>query len=549
MKRTAKIRRMRELANILVEHGLVDFIREMGLTSFISRSRMEEQLEKQMDEVEAHELRELFEDLGPAFVKLGQFLGNRPDLIPPQFANELQKLQDDASPFPAKKAREIIEEELGQDIEDIFEEFYNEPMAAASIGQVHEATLKTGEEVVVKVQRPDIEERVKADLELIERFTRTLEDMYAESEIYQPHEVTKEFKSMLEKELDYTSEARNAQRFRNAFADDPTIRIPKVYWDYLTKRVLILENIQGNSMRTLMAGDYPEEFKKNMATQLARNMMRQFFVHGIFHADPSAGNIHFLEGGHEEETQLVLLDFGAIGLFSDEMRNKLIDIFIAMFEGDIEEVKDILLDIGEVYGEYDEDELVWDIENVLQLYKNKPDLMLQEGLDSEIMDIAREHHITLPVDFLLMERALVEVEGICNTLDDEFDFFEAAEPVIEEIMIERYHPKKQMLDLAHSLKNYKDLFMNFPDRANNVLDNLEKGELQIEIEIQHMEEMEKRLDTVSNRLTFTIIAASIIVGSALIVSFGEEGIFGPYVFLVSVFIGIWIIYTMVKKEG
>lgn len=546
MKRSTKIKRMRELTNILVEHGLIDFIKEMGLGAFISKSKMQDQLEKRVDEMEAQELRRLFEDLGPAFVKLGQFLGNRPDLIPPSFANELQKLQDDASPFSGDKAREIIEEELGEDIEEIFEEFYNQPLAAASIGQVHEATLKTGEDVVVKVQRPDIEDKVKADLELIERFTKTLEDMYADSEIYQPYEVTKEFKSMLEKELDYTAEARNAQRFRNAFRDDPTIKVPKVYWDYLTKRVLLLENIEGKSMRTLMAGDYPEEFKQNMATQLARNMMRQFFVHGIFHADPSAGNIHFLE--EEGQTKLVLLDFGAIGRFSEEMRNKLIDIFLAMFGGDIEEVKDILLDIGEIYGEYDEEELVWDIENVLQLYKNKPDLMLKEGLDSEIMDIAREHHITLPVDFLLMERALMEVEGICTTLDEEFDFFDAAEPVIEEIMIERFHPKNQLLELGHSLKSYKDFFMNFPDRANNVLDNLERGELQIEIEIQHLEDMEERLDAVSTRLTFTIIAASIILGSALIVLSGEEGVLGPYIFLTTIFIGFWMIYTIIRKE-
>ncbi|MEF8873926.1 MAG: AarF/UbiB family protein [Candidatus Thermoplasmatota archaeon] len=545
MKRSRKIRRMRELAEILMEHGLVDFIRELGLTSFVSREKMGARLEETMQEVKAHELRQLFEDLGPAFIKLGQFLGNRPDLIPPHFAKELQKLQDEAAPFSPVKAKEIIEEELGEDIENIFDEFYNEPLAAASIGQVHEGKLKSGEEVVIKVQRPDIEERVQADLELIERFTRMLEDVYPESELYQPHEVTKEFKKMLEKELDYTTEARNAQRFYNAFEDDPTIKIPKVHWDYLTKRVLILENIQGDSMRTLMDADYPQSFKEEIAEKLAQNMMRQFFLHGIFHADPSPGNIHFIE--EEDGAALVLLDFGAIGMFTDEMRNKLIDIFIAMFENDIHSVKDILLDIGEIHGEYDEDELVWDIENVLQLYKNKPDLMLKEGLENEIMDIARTHNISLPVDFLLMERALMEVEGVCTTLHPDFDFFKAAAPVIEEVVKERYNPKKQLMEAYQSIKNYKELFTTFPDRANNVLDNLEKGELQIEIDIQQMEEMEERLDTVSNRLSFTIIAASIIVGSALIVSFGEGAMFGPYIFLVSVFIGIWLLYTIVRR--
>ncbi|MFP3871344.1 MAG: ABC1 kinase family protein [Candidatus Natronoplasma sp.] len=545
MKRTKKIRRMRELANILMKHGLVGFIRELGLMSFVSKETMGTRLEKTMQEVEAGELRKLFEDLGPAFIKLGQFLGNRPDLVPPHFAKELQKLHDQAAPFSPDKAKEIIEEELGRDIEDIFDEFYNEPLASASIGQVHEGTLKNGDEVVIKVQRPDIEEKVQADLEMIERFTRMLEDVYPESELYQPHEVTKEFKKMLEKELDYTVEARNAQRFYNAFEDDDTIHIPKVYWKYLTKRVLILENVEGESMRTLMDADYPQRFKKNMARKLAQNMMRQFFLHGIFHADPSPGNIHFRE--EDDGAVLALLDFGAIGMFTDEMRNKLIDIFIAMVEDDIRKVKDILLDIGEIHGEYDEDELVWDLENVLQLYKNKPDLMLKEGLDNEIMEIARTHNISLPVDFLLMERALMEVEGICTTLDKDFDFFEAAVPVIEEILKERYNPKKQIIETYNSVKNYKEFFTNFPSRASSVLSNLERGELKIEIEHVGLKEMEQRLDTITNRLSFTIIAASIIIGSALIVLSGEEGIFGPYIFLVSVFIGIWLLYTIVKR--
>ncbi len=545
MKRAKKIKRLRELAHILREHGFIDFIREMGLMSFISKEKMSTEIGKKMEEIEASELRSLFEDLGPAFIKLGQFLGNRPDILPPHFAKELQKLHDEAAPFPPEKAKEIIEEELGERIVDIFDEFYNEPLASASIGQVHEGKLKNGEDVVIKVQRPDIEDNVKADLELIERFTKMLEDLYPESELYQPHNVTKEFKKMLEKELDYTEEARNAQRFQNAFADDDTIHIPKVHWEYLTKRVLILENVEGESMRTLMDADYPHQFKKDMAEKLARNMMRQFFIHGIFHADPSPGNIHFRE--EEDGAVLGLLDFGAIGMFTDEMRNKLIDIFIAMVENNIEDVKNILLDLGDIHGDYDEDQLVWDLENVLHLYRNKPDLMLKEGLENEIMDIARTHNISLPVDFLLMERALMEIEGICTTLDEDFDFFKASIPVVEEVLKERYSPKKQMIEAFHSVKNYKEFLTNFPERASSVLDNLEKGELKIEIEHVGLKEMEQRLDSVTNRLSFTIIAAAIIMGSALIVLSGEEGMFGPYIFLVSVFIGIWLLYTIVKR--
>ncbi len=542
MKRRTKIERIREVVNILLEHGLVDFIRELGLTSFVSRDKMESQLEKRMKEVNAEDLRYLFEDLGPAFIKLGQFLGMRPDLVPPEFAKELQKLYDEATPFSPDVARKIIEEELGDDLENIFDEFYNEPLAAGSIGQVHEAVLKNGKEVVVKVQRPNIHQKVQADMELIERFAGILEDIYPESEIYHPKDTILEFKKMLRAEMDYTVEARNAQRFHEAFKDEPQTIIPKVEWDYLTDKVLILDNIDSKSIRLAMDKNYSPEFNKEMATKLARSMMRQFFIHGIFHADPSPGNIHFTEEGN-----IVFLDFGAIGRLTEDIRDEMIEMFIAMFRENTEKVTEHFLSIGEIRGDFDKEELMWDIENVIELYKRKPDMMVKEGMNDEIMNIAKNHNITLPADFLLMERALLETEGICKTLDPDFDFFKASEPVIEEILLNKYSPKSQIMDVFDSLKDYKELFMNFPKRADSVMENIEKGEMKIDIEVEGLSELEHELDVVSNRLSFTIIAASIIIGSALLVLASGENLFAPYIFLVSVLIGIWLLITIVKR--
>lgn len=542
MKRRTKIERIREVVNILLEHGLVDFIRELGLSSFVSRSKMESQIEKRMKEVKAEDIRYLFEDLGPAFIKLGQFLGMRPDLVPPEFAKELQKLYDEATPFSPDVARKIIEKELGDDLENIFDEFYNEPLAAGSIGQVHEAVLKNGEEVVVKVQRPNIQQKVQADMELIERFAEVIEDLYPESEIYHPKDTVVEFKNMLRAEMDYTVEARNAQRFYEAFRNDPQTIVPEVKWDYLTKKVLILENIDSKSVRLAMDKDYPSEFKGDMARKLAQSMMKQFFIHGVFHADPSPGNVHFTKEG-----KIVFLDFGAIGKLRDDIRDEMIDMFIAMFREDTEKVTEHFLNIGEIRGEYDREDLMWDIENVVELYKRKPDMMIKEGLNDEIMDIARNHNITLPADFLLMERALLETEGICKTLNPDFDFFKASEPVIETVLLNKYSPKAQVMDIFSSLKDYKDLFMNFPKRADSVMENIEKGEMKIDIEVKGLSELEHQLDVVSNRLSFTIIAASIIIGSALLVLSTEQPLFGPYIFLVSVLIGIWLLITIVKR--
>ncbi len=542
MKKTGKVERIKQITEILLEHGLVDFIKRMGLSSFISRTRLEGSLEKRMEEVDAEDLRYLFEDLGPAFIKLGQFLALRPDLVPIEFANELRKLYEEASPFPGKEARRIVQEELGKDLNEIFEEFYSNPLASASIGQVHEATLKNGEEVVVKVQRPNIQSKVRADMDLIERMARLIEDLIPESEIYHPKDTVKEFKDMLKREMDYTVEARSGQRFYDAFIDDEDVIVPKVHWDYVTKRVLVLDNVHGKSIRHAIDSDIPKEKKKIIAKKFAQTMLKQFFLHGIFHADPSPGNIFYTE-----DDKIVLLDFGAIGHLSESRRNKLIDMFLAMARSDTKKVMDILIDLGEVHGEFDKQELEWDIENLLELYKRRPDVLFREGANEEIMMIVKKHNISLPANFLLMERALIETEGICTSLDPKFDFFEAAEPIIADVFRDRYGPKAQIDKIFDSAKGYHDLLVNLPHRLNNLLEGLEERDFAVTIEHKGLDDMESQMELIANRLSFTIITAAIIIGSALIVLSTQQPLFGPYIFFLSVLIGIWLLVIIIKR--
>ncbi len=542
MKRTGKIERLKEIVEVLVEHGLVDFVKEIGLISFVSRTRLENQLEYQMETVDASLLRELLEDLGPTFIKLGQFLALRPDLVPLEFANELRRLYEHVSPYPAEDARKIIEKELGAPITRIFDEFYNTPLGSASIGQVHEATLKTGEEVVVKVQRPNIRDRVRADMALIKKIAQLIEKWVPESEMYHPQETVNEFKKMLEKEMNYTIEARNAQRFYEAFEEDPDIIVPKVYWEYVTRKVLVLENVQGKSIRQAIDGDYPREFKQRLATEFAQAMLRQFFIHGIFHADPSPGNVYYREDG-----KIAFLDFGAVGRLTTRKRGKLIDLFMAMAKGDSRKVMEVLLELSVQHGEYDPEELEWDIEDILELYKRKEDVMFKEGANEEIMMIVNKHNISLPPSFLLMERALIETEGICNALDPKFDFFTAAEPVIVEIIQDRYGPRAQLKSFFNSAKDYKKLVSKLPNKINNVLERFEERDFAVTIEHKGLKELEMRLETISNRLSYTIITAAIIIGSALVVMSGQEVLFGPYIFLVSVLMGIWLLTIIVRR--
>lgn len=466
----------------------------------------------------------------------------RPDLVPPQFANELKELHEEATPFSPEVAKKIIEKELGDNLCNIFEDFYNYPLGAASIGQVHEATLKNGKEVVVKVQRPDIRKMVQADMELIKKLAKLIERHIPESQMYHPEETIKEFQKMLEKEMDFTTEARSAQKFYDAFEDDADLNIPKVHWEYVTKKVIVLENVKGESITKAIHGDYPVELKKKLATEMARAMLKQFFIHGVFHADPSPGNIFFREDG-----TLTLLDFGAIGRLSDERRNKLIDMFIAMARNDTKKIMGVLLDIGDVHGKIDKNELEWDIEDVLDLYKKKMDTSFLEGANEEIMNIATKHNITLPPNFLLMERALIATEGVCSSLDPEFDFFEASKPVIKEIIKNRYGPKAQVEKLLGTAKSFHDLFSKLPDRLNNIMERIENEELSVAIEHKGLDDLEYTIELVSNRLSFTIILASIIIGSALLILGTDEIILGPYIFLVSVVIGVWLLAIIIKR--
>ncbi len=542
MKKIGKIERLKQITQILLEHGMMDFIREIGLINFISRKRLEESIERRVEKIKAEDLRLLFEDLGPTFIKLGQFLSLRPDLVPIEFANELRLLYEQATPFPSKKAREIIEDELGCKLDELFDEFYNTPLAAASIGQVHEATLKTGEEVVVKVQRPDIRSKVAADMALISRVARLIEDLIPESEIYHPHETVNEFKKMLEMELNYTIEARNAQRFYDAFEGDPDVIVPKVHWKYVTSKVLVLDNVNGKSIRHAIDSNIPTEEKKDLARRFAQTMLKQFLIHGIFHADPSPGNIYYTQ-----DDKIVLLDFGAIGWLPSSRRDKLIDMFIAMLKGDSEEVRKILLDISNFKGEVDMEQLDWDIENILDLYRHKTDVLFKEGANEEIMMIAIKHNITLPANFILMERALIETESVCTTLDSEFDFFDVSAPVIKEIMQIRYGPKAQAKKLIHTFQGYHKLATEFPHKVNRILEGFEERDFAVTIEHKGLRELEGTLELISNRLSFTIITAAIIVGSALIVLSTEQPLFGPYIFMVSVLIGIWLLAIIVKR--
>ncbi len=542
MKWTGKIQRMKEIAKILVQHGLVDFLRELGLMSFVSRTNLERKLDEQMETMDSEQMRKLLEDLGPTFIKLGQFLALRPDLVPVEFANELRKLYEHVSAYPAEDARKIIEEELGAPLGKIFEEFYNTPLGSASIGQVHEAKLKDGSEVVVKVQRPNIRDRVRADMALIKKIAELIEKWVPESEVYHPQDTVEEFKKMLEKELNYTIEARNAQRFYEAFKDDPDVVIPEVHWKYVTRKVLVLDHIQGKSMRHAIDSDLSPEVKRSLATKFAQAMLRQFFIHGIFHADPSPGNIYYCPDG-----KIVFFDFGAVGRLSVEKRKKLIDLFMAMAKGDTRRVKDALLELSVQHGEFDHEELEWDIEDILELYKRKEDIMFREGANEEIMMIVNKHNISLPPSFLLMERALIETEGICGALDPEFDFFEAAEPVIVEIIQQRYGPKAQLKSLFTSARDYHRLLSDLPGKVNDVLERFEERDFAVTIEHKGLRELEGRLETISNLLSYTIITAAIIIGSALVVMSGEHVLFGPYIFLVSVLMGIWLLTIIIRR--
>jgi len=488
------------------------------------------------------------EELGPTFIKMGQFLSTRPDLIPMEFITQFEKLQDHVPSFPFADVKSIIEIELKAPLDTIFYEFNETPIAAASIGQVHRATLINGEDVAVKIQRPDIRKTIEVDLEIMLHLAMLLEKNIEEIRIYNPTNIVTEFAETLMKEIDYNNEAINIERFAIQFLNEPHIYIPKIFPEITTTKVLTMEYIDGIKASDIKRLDRESYEKKVIAIRGAELILKQIFIHGFFHADPHPGNIMILN-----DNVICYLDFGMMGRIDRQTREDFVDLVIAIVHQNEVKSADILLRLVRSDVEIDRRKLEQDISDITMQYLNKPLKEIHGGrILQQFMDIIARHQLHIPPNLFLMVKAMTTVGGLGMMLDPDFDYNSVAAPLIKRIRMERMHPKRMADDMLNFSTQIIQLLKEIPQEVRDILQQAKNGHSTIRIEHHGLTPTINTLDRVSNRVSFAIVLASLIIGSGLIVLSGipprwqDIPVIGIVGFLSAGIMGFWLLISILR---
>ncbi|MBB4824695.1 ubiquinone biosynthesis protein [Sporosarcina luteola] len=509
-------KRLQEILNAFLKNGLSHFLFRLGL------SKQDSTESGPIEQVNLHDigvkLRQALQELGPTFIKLGQISSTRRDLVPTEISSELAKLQDHVPPFPFEQVEEIIEYELGAPITQLFAEFHQKPLATASIGQVHAARLPTGERVAVKVQRPNIRPTVETDLSILANIARFLEDNTDWAETYHLRDMIDEFSSSLTDELDYRIEGRNGERIAKQFAEDPYIRIPAVFWDYSTEKVLTAEMLQGIKANDIQQLDAEGYDRRLIAQRIVDSMFYQVLEMGFFHGDPHPGNIFI-----RPENVISYMDFGMVGRLTEELKFHFASLIVNMRNGDTDGMIETFSDMGILPDDLDMRSFKRDLDTLQTKYY---DVSLNEihlgTIFMELFQVAYHHHVQIPSEISILGKAILTMEGLISELDPDFSIMKAVEPFGEKLMKERYNP----LHLAQeSLKQWMEnyhILTHLPKDLKDITKTIKKGKLQLDINVKQTHTFLNRLDQISNRLSFSIILLSfsilmvgVIVGSAI----------------------------------
>lgn len=544
-------KRYRQILAILFKYGFGEVFATLNLNQYLEAS-LKMLLKREQEEIQklsrAEKVRKILEELGPTFIKFGQILSSRPDLIPMDYIQELEKLQDNVPPFPYEDAVRIIEEELGNPPEQLFKSFNKEVLAAASIGQVHEAVLKDGSAVVVKVQRPNMEKIIEADLEIMLHLATILEQHLEEFDIHRPTRIIDIFARSIEKEINYYTEAGNIQRFSKQFAGEKTIYIPKVYREFSTKRVLTMEKIIGikaSDIKTLQKEGYDlQEIVKRGAALY----MQQIFVHGFFHADPHAGNIFILPNN-----VIGFLDFGMMGRITARQRADFAELIIRIVRKDPKKIVDATLKLTYYDQEPDREELEEDLAQFVDEYLYLTLKQLEVGkLLQKLLEITVQHKLSLRPNFFLLIKSAGTIEGWGMMLDPNFEMIEHAKPFFEKYQLSRLNPKRIAAELYDSGEDFFYLLREIPGDLRDILKLAKQGRIKIEFEHHGLGSMITTLDRISNRISFAIVLAAQIVGSALVVladippQWNDISVIGLAGFLLAGVMGFWLLLSMLR---
>lgn len=546
-ERRQNIARLREIAQVATRHG---FGYLFGRDKSVSESDGDAHDTGDVRGSRGRRLREMLDELGPTFVKFGQLLSTRPDLLPPDVVSELRELQDRARPVPFEDIRSVIEEDLGLTIEQAFTHFDREPMAAASIGQVHRARLPGGHDVVVKVQRPDAERRVMADVQLLYHAARIARDRVKRLAFIDVVGVVDEFARTVRQELDYRVEGRNTDVARRGFAGDDTVRVPRVHWRQTKSRVLTLDYIEGEVLSRVELAEWSMEDRLTLAARVAETWMKMVFVQGFFHADPHPANIIVMG-----PDRLGLIDFGMVGQLSDRDRESAVRLLLDLLDRDEDRIARRLRELGLRYPRDRDEEFREQLGVLVQRYYGVGlnEIDAREMLH-EIMGIVHGLGVELPSRWALLDKALATLAGVGLEIYPSYNVFETAQPYARRIMADRFRPERVASRAQGDLARYAEALAGYPFQVADALEDLREGNLRVSVAPEGLSEAVDRAQATGNRLSLAIISAVFFLGSVLLGTLADEGphLLGVAVIaipglVVSVGVGAWLLVGILRS--
>jgi ubiquinone biosynthesis protein len=541
------IARYREIGNVLIKHGFGFLFDKFSRQKIMGGWKFGVWGKEAEGYGSPQRLRLALEELGPTFVKLGQLLSIRPDLLGAEYIIELEKLQNEVPPIPYHEVIEVCLKS-GLDIEGDFQYIDPVPLAAASIAQVHKAVLQSGEKVVLKVQRPGIEKTIETDLLILSDMGRLLEKRTAWGKLYKLSEIVDELSAAVRQELNFEQEARNADIFYSNYKNDRHVLIPRVYWQYSSRRVLVMEYLAG-----IKISDFAGLKKANFKTAVvAENLLAALFIQiyerGVFHADPHPGNIAVGSSG-----QIIFYDFGQVGVLNQVLKEHCIDLLLGMIRYDVNTVTRALLAIGVSSQYVNREELRQDVARLEQKYYGLPLAQIKLGAAmAELLELSTRYQVRIPAELSLLVKMLMTIESIITQLDPQISIVDIAEPYGRRVLLQRYSPDRIKSSLQGMALDYARVVSNLPGDLEKILSLVGEGELKIKMENVNVDKMTAKFDIMSNRLSLAIIIASIIIGTALIAEKMNSTIISrvPVVelgFIVAVVLGLFLAYSIIRS--
>ena len=529
--------RLSEIAQVAVRHGFGYLVEGRRHTELEGSSR-------------GRHLRDMLDELGPTFVKFGQLLSTRPDVVPPDIISELRSLQDDVRSFPYADVERMIQEDLGQPIERLFTEFEEVPLAAASIGQVHRATLPNGRQVVVKVQRPNAPKQIEADLSLLYQAARLAKERIRALDFIDTNDIVDEFARSIRQELDYRLEGRNADAFHKDFAGHPHVAVPRVYWTYTRSRVLTLERLEGVQLADLDFEHWSLDQRRRLAYLITEAWMTMIFRNGYFHGDPHPANIMVLA-----PDRIGLVDFGLTGKLTDDDMTKLTRLFIDAASENIEMLPKRLSDLGVRYPKEREEEFT---EELREMYYRYYGATLQEidpiQVIREAFALIYTMNLRLPTRFVMLDKAIATLGSVGVELYPDFNVFEVAKPYARDLMLERFTPRRIAARARRESFKLSMIAAELPHQIHDTLEQVRDGQIEVGFVHKGLDDLLAKLDTLFNRLVIALIVTGGLIGSSLIGIFAKTGphilglhIVAAFGFFLSAVLGVWLLWGVVRS--